>query len=158
MALLGFLERIVIGVPGVGLSAVEEYVGAERTKDRCDSAYVVAMWMRKQNCIDAMDAFPDEKRHDDLLADRFCDRCAVAGLAALETSAGVDHDRVSARRLDENPVALPDVDERDAEIVSRWSRGPQYERTRERRDRERCNFESHASLSRQITARQSAEF
>ena len=67
----------------------------------------------------------------------------------------VDHERVAARRLYKNPVALPDVDEGDAQIVPRRMRRPQHERTRRRDDREGGEFEAeHTSLSRQSAFQQ----
>jgi len=113
-------------------------------------AVMVAMRMRQENRVEVMDPLPDEKRHDNFLADRFCCRRAVAGLALFETTAGIDHDCVRARRLHENRIALPDVDKRYAEIVPRRPRRPQDKRACEHRDRERRNLESHASLSRLV--------
>ena len=142
-------------MPGIVLAAVEEYVRTKRSQNRRNSANVVAMRMREQNCIDVMDTLTDEKRYDDFLADQLGVRVRLAGFVTFEAPAGVDHDRVSARGLDENPVALPDVDEGNSEIVARHSRRPQNKRTREHRDRERRKLESHASLSRQSLERQS---
>jgi len=75
---------------------------------------MVAMRMRQQNRVDVMDTLPNQEWHDNFLADRFRHRCTVAGLVAFETTAGVDHNRVSARRLNQDCIGLPDVDEGDA--------------------------------------------
>jgi len=75
---------------------------------------MVAVRMRQENCIKMMDALPNKERHNDLLADRFRGRNAVTRLVAFEATAGVDHERMPARRLHEDRVPLADIDEGDS--------------------------------------------
>ncbi len=115
---------------------------------------MVAMWMREQNRVDMMDALTNQERHDDFLADRF--RCGrtVAGLVSLESSAGVDHDRMPARRLNQDRISLSNVDEGNPQVIPGRPRRQKYERTRGERNAKRRNPESHKPLSRQVLARE----
>lgn len=107
---------------------------------------MISVRMREQNHVDVMDALPNQERHDDALADGLRDRRAVGRLATLELPAGVDHQRVPARRLHEDCIALADIDERDAQIVARRPRRPQHQRTRQRDDGERRDPKFHRSF------------
>src|ERR1700678_4119027 len=114
MALLRFVQRVVVRMSAVLLSAVEEHVSAKGAENRSDSANMIAMWMRQENRINVMNALAYEERHNDFLTDRFGHRRAVARLVAFEPTSGVNHDCMSARGLNEDRVGLPDVDEGDA--------------------------------------------
>jgi hypothetical protein len=56
---------------------------------------------------------------------------------------------MSARRLNQNRISLPDVDERNPQIVARRSRRPQHESRRRRNKHESADIELHCSVSRQ---------
>jgi hypothetical protein len=42
---------------------------------------MITMWMREQDRVEMIDALPDQKRHDNVLADGFRYRRAVARFA-----------------------------------------------------------------------------
>ena len=124
-------ERVLIRVAAVTLAAIGKLGDAKLAQDRRDAADVIAVRMRNDDRVERVDSVAQEKRHDDSLADRFGDG-AVALRAALEPSAGIDQQRVAARRLDDDRVGLSDVEHGDAKTVIDGARRPQHERRRER--------------------------
>lgn len=139
-------QRVLVCVPAVSLSTVEDHIGLERSKDRSQSANVVPMRMRDENCVHVMDAVPDQEWDDNALSHRFGNGLAVVRATALELAAGVDHDDVAARRFDHGSVALADVEERDAKVVTRRARWPKNKCTRQRGDGI-GDFRRHGALS-----------
>src|SRR6202166_2546696 len=119
------VEGIVIRVAGVDLSTVGEQVSAENAQHRSQASRVIAVWVRQHDCVEMVDAVPNEKGCDDALADRFGRRAGGERRTALEPTAGVDQDRVTARRLNQQRVGLADVERRYDEIVRARARGPE---------------------------------
>ena len=96
------------------------------------------MRMRDDDRVEIVNSVTQEERHDDAFADCFGDG-AAALRAAFEPAAGVDEERVAARRLNHDRVGLADVEHGDAQAPVHRARRPEHVRRceRERRNGQR---------------------
>ena len=102
--------------------------------------FMLAVRVRQHDRVEMVNASPDEKRCDDALADRFGRRAGGERRTAFESTAGVDQDRVTARRLNQQRVGLADVDRRYDEIVRDRAWRPEAKRDRAGED---CGAPQH---------------
>jgi len=107
-------DRISVGMAAVLLSTVDDLSDSQPPQRGSDPAGVVAVRVRDHDGINAMDAVSLQKRHNGSLADAFRDG-AVGLRAALEPAARIDEQRVTARRLNDNRIGLPDIENRHAQ-------------------------------------------
>ena len=106
-------QRVLVGVAPVALAAVGDFGDAQMAQHRRKAAGVVAVRMREQDGVDRVDAVPQKKWNDGPFADALGDRI-VALPPAFQPATGIDEERVTSRRLNDDCVGLSDIEHGDA--------------------------------------------